>query len=140
MKRHIVLLISVLLSLNIIKAYRIVASPVKVVKVQLTTFDLEIPVKVINHISDVSTIALTNDINGDSQAGLAHMMKYINFVSEEWTHVLAWDLFVGQWIWMDGIKRNILTVHSVLLTYLIGPPGLLSHFLTCAISRKELPT
>ena len=68
------------------------------------------------------------------------MMTYPNFVSEEWPHVLTWDLFVGRAIWMDGLKRGIFTPHSVLLTNLIGPPGLMLHFLTCLLTGKGLPT
>lgn len=68
------------------------------------------------------------------------MMKYPNFVTEEWSHVLTWDLFVGQWIWLDGLKRGIFTSHSVLLTNFIGPPGFLLHMLTCAVTGKGLPS
>jgi hypothetical protein len=55
---------------------------------------------------------------------------YKNFAAEEWTHELIWDLFVGRWIWLEGRRRDIFTSHSVLLTNLIGPPGLLLHVLT----------
>lgn len=57
--------------------------------------------------------------------------------AQEWSHVLTWDLFVGRYIWLDGLKRNIFTSHSVLLCNLIGPPGLLLHWLTCLALRKE---
>ena len=29
----------------------------------------------------------------------------IYFASEEWSHVLTWDFFVGRFIWMDGLNR-----------------------------------
>lgn len=58
---------------------------------------------------------------------------YKNFAAEEWTHELVWDLFVGRWIWLEGRRRNIFTSHSVLLTNLIGPPGLLLHAITVQI-------
>jgi len=77
--------------------------------------------------------------NADPQKAMMGMMKYPNFVTEEWTHVLTWDLFVGRWIWLDGLKRNIFTAHSVLFCNLIGPPGLLLHFLTSLISARGLP-
>ena len=67
------------------------------------------------------------------------MMKYSNFVSEEWAHVLTWDLLVGRLIWMDGLNRGVFTSHSVLLTNLIGPPGFLLHILTCLAFEKGLP-
>lgn len=40
------------------------------------------------------------------------MMKYPNFVSEEWSHVLTWDLFVGRFIWLDGIERKVRDLSS----------------------------
>ena len=69
----------------------------------------------------------------------APQRQYPNFVSEEWSHVLTWDLFVGRWIWMDGLRRGIFTSHSVLLCNLIGPPGLLLHWITCFLIGKGLP-
>ena len=74
----------------------------------------------------------------DPQAAMIGMMRYPNFVTEEWSHVLTWDLFVGRWIWLDGLKRGIFTPHSVLLCNLIGPPGLLLHFATCLITGKGI--
>ena len=78
------------------------------------------------------------DPSGDPQAAMLGMMRYPNFVSEEWSHVLTWDLFVGRWIWLDGIKRGVFTSHSVLLCNLIGPPGLLLHWATCIVTGKGL--
>ncbi|KAL7489912.1 hypothetical protein ACHAW6_015651 [Cyclotella cf. meneghiniana] len=79
------------------------------------------------------------DPSGDPQSAMVGMMQYPNFVSEEWSHVLTWDLFVGRWIWMDGLRRGIFTSHSVLLCNLIGPPGLLLHWITCFLIGKGLP-
>lgn len=78
------------------------------------------------------------DPSGNPQRAMVGMMQYPNFVSEEWSHVLTWDLFVGRWIWLDGLKRGIFTSHSVLLCNLIGPPGLLLHWATCLVG-KGLP-
>ena len=77
---------------------------------------------------------------GDPQAAMIGMMKYPNFVSEEWSHVLTWDLFVGRWIWLDGIQRGVFTSHSVLLCNLIGPPGYLLHCATCILTGKGIET
>lgn len=74
------------------------------------------------------------------QASMMRLMASPGFVSEEWSHVLAWDLFVGRWIYLDGQRRGIFTSHSVLLCNLIGPPGLLSHAATCLFLGKGLPT
>ena len=78
----------------------------------------------------------------DADAG-AFGEHHKNFAAEEWTHELVWDLFVGRWIWLEGRRRNIFTSHSVLLTNLIGPPGLLLHVLTVqayAFFRSDEPT
>ena len=75
----------------------------------------------------------------DSQLAFMGMVsKYPNFVAEEWTHVLCWDLFVGRYIWLDGLKRGIFTAPAVLFCNLIGPPGLLIHFLTCILTGKPI--
>ena len=77
------------------------------------------------------------DPSKDSQAAFMNMVtNYPNFVAEEWPHVLTWDLFVGRWIWLDGIRRGIFTRHSVLFCNLIGPPGLLLHWITCLVTGK----
>jgi hypothetical protein len=78
------------------------------------------------------------DPSGEPQKAFIGMMQYPNFVTEEWSHVLTWDLFVGRWIWLDGLKRNIFTSHSVLLCNLIGPPGLLLHWITCLVTGKGI--
>jgi hypothetical protein len=92
---------------------------------------------------DTAPLALFNnlfDINQDGLATYLELGTYKNFAAEEWTHVLIWDIFVGRYIWLDGLRRGIFTSHSVLLVNLIGPPGLLLHLLTCAVLGKGLPT
>lgn len=79
------------------------------------------------------------DVSGNPQEAYMGMVNYPNFASEEWSHVLTWDLFLGRWIWLDGLKRGIFTPHSVLLCNLIGPPGLLLHLATCLVTGKGLP-
>lgn len=74
------------------------------------------------------------------QSSMMTLMKSPGFVSEEWSHVLAWDLFVGRWIYLDGQRRGIFASHSVLFCNLIGPPGLLLHAVTCLILGKGLPS
>lgn len=73
------------------------------------------------------------------QDSMMRLMRSPGFVSEEWSHVLSWDLFVGRWIYLDGRRRGIFTSHSVLLCNLIGPPGLLAHAATCLLFGKGLP-
>eukprot|EP00542_Grammatophora_oceanica_P021168 CAMPEP_0194034822 /NCGR_PEP_ID=MMETSP0009_2-20130614/7255_1 /TAXON_ID=210454 /ORGANISM="Grammatophora oceanica, Strain CCMP 410" /LENGTH=222 /DNA_ID=CAMNT_0038675907 /DNA_START=48 /DNA_END=716 /DNA_ORIENTATION=+ len=79
------------------------------------------------------------DPAGAPQQSMMGMMRYPSFVSEEWSHVLTWDLFVGRWIWLDGLERGVFTPHSTLLCNLIGPPGLLLHVFTSLVTGKGLP-
>lgn len=52
-------------------------------------------------------------------------------------HVISWDLLVARFIWLDGLRKGVFTAHSLLLTNLYGPPGLLCHFLTCKVIGKD---
>ena len=108
---------------------------VAIVAISATQSDGVAPIAEFNEVFDVGGFPFSDK----PQQAMLHMMTYPNFVSEEWPHVLTWDFFVGTFIWQDGIKRKIFTPHSVLLTNLIGPPGLMLHFLTCLITQKGLP-
>jgi hypothetical protein len=61
-----------------------------------------------------------------------------------WVHVLAFDLFVGRWIYLDSQDRGVasLAVVPVLwLTLLVGPVGLLAYLvLRPLIQPAEEPT
>jgi hypothetical protein len=41
-----------------------------------------------------------------------------------WTHFIAFDLFVGRWIWEQGLEQGRSTRAALLLTWLAGPAGL----------------
>mmetsp|Transcript_18717 Transcript_18717/g.22992 ORF Transcript_18717/g.22992 Transcript_18717/m.22992 type:complete len:136 (+) Transcript_18717:24-431(+) len=106
-----------------------------VVIISATQTDGTAPIKEFAQVFDATGFPFSDA----PQRAMVGMMRYTNFVSEEWPHVLIWDLFVGRFIWMDGLKRDIFTPHSVLLCNLIGPPGLILHFLTCLASGNGLP-
>lgn len=47
-----------------------------------------------------------------------------------WTHFLAFDLFVGRWIYLDARARGLsawLVSPALFLTLLVGPVGLLAY-------------
>lgn len=50
-----------------------------------------------------------------------------------WTHFLAIDLFVGRWIYWEGQRTGVWTLHSLILCLFAGPVGLLSHLVTAWI-------
>ena len=73
--------------------------------------------------------------------GFQSMLENPNFVTEEWAHVLAWDLFVGRWMWLDAVARDVPLLGACLLTTnFTGPPGLLQYFFVCLLSGKGLPS
>ena len=41
-----------------------------------------------------------------------------------WTHYIAFDLFVGRWIWEDALARRRRARLALLLTWMAGPAGL----------------
>lgn len=77
------------------------------------------------------------DITGDPQQAFFHMTSsYPDFVAEEWSHVLTWDLFVGRYIWYDSLQKKINASIPVLFCNLIGPPALLMYWVTCKLNGQ----
>jgi hypothetical protein len=59
-----------------------------------------------------------------------------------WIHFLAFDLFVGRWIYLDSRERGInpwLMAPILLLTFGLGPCGLLVYLLTRGLGRPDQP-
>jgi hypothetical protein len=52
-----------------------------------------------------------------------------------WAHFLVMDLFVGRWIYWEGQRTGIWTVHSLALCLFAGPLGLLSHIVTSWVTK-----
>lgn len=52
-----------------------------------------------------------------------------------WTHFLVLDLFVGRWVYWEGQRTGIWTIHSIALCLFAGPLGLLSHIVTSWITQ-----
>jgi hypothetical protein len=52
-----------------------------------------------------------------------------------WIHFLVMDLFVGRWIYWQGQKTGVWTIHSLTLCLFAGPMGVLSHIFTTWISQ-----
>ncbi len=57
-----------------------------------------------------------------------------------WIHFLVMDLFVGRWIYWEGQKTGIWTIHSLALCLFAGPLGLLSYILTSWVTKAFFPT
>ncbi|BFM38503.1 ABA4-like family protein [Synechocystis sp. LKSZ1] len=72
-------------------------------------------------------------------ADIARAFSNEKVMAAGWTHYLVMDLFAGRWIYEQGQKTGVWTIHSLLLCLFAGPLGLLSHFLTAAIVSRFFP-
>ena len=59
-----------------------------------------------------------------------------NVMATGWVHYLVMDLFVGRWIYWEGQKSGVWTLHSLILCLFAGPIGLLSHLVTVLIRDR----
>ncbi|MBE9036488.1 ABA4-like family protein [aff. Roholtiella sp. LEGE 12411] len=72
-------------------------------------------------------------------ADVARLFADEKVAAAGWIHFLVLDLFVGRWIYWEGQKTGVWTVHSLALCLFAGPLGLLSHILTNWISQTFFP-
>jgi hypothetical protein len=59
-----------------------------------------------------------------------------------WAHYLAFDLFIGGWEVRDAQRRGIshlLVVPALVLTFLLGPGGLLLYLAIRSVAPNKLP-
>jgi hypothetical protein len=90
---------------------------------------------------------IAGTINGETAQALANpkLADIARFFGDEraaatgWTHFLVMDLFVGRWIYWEGQKTGVWTIHSIALCLFAGPLGLLSHLVTAWISQRVAP-
>jgi hypothetical protein len=53
-----------------------------------------------------------------------------------WAHYIAFDLFVGRWVWEQGLERGRSTRVALLLTWLAGPAGLTTWLAQSALAKR----
>jgi hypothetical protein len=84
------------------------------------------------------------EVNSDTAQALANpkLADIARFFADQsaaaigWVHFLVMDLFVGRWIYLEGQRTGIWTIHSLLLCLFAGPLGLLSQIVTQGIVGK----
>ena len=84
---------------------------------------------------------LVATVDPEAAAALANpqLADIARFFGEEgaagagWMHFLVMDMFVGSWIYQQGLKKQIWTIHSLILCLFFGPVGFLSHIITDSI-------
>ncbi|HBL60464.1 MAG TPA: DUF4281 domain-containing protein [Cyanobacteria bacterium UBA8803] len=86
----------------------------------------------VNSITPESAAALSNP----QLADIAQFFGNENIAATGWIHFLVMDLFVGRWIYWEGQRTGVWTVHSLALCLFAGPMGLLSHILTSWITQR----
>ncbi|MEH2141142.1 ABA4-like family protein [Nostoc sp.] len=89
----------------------------------------------INSITPENAQALSNP----KLADIARFFADETAAATGWIHFLVMDLFVGRWIYWEGQKTGIWTIHSLALCFFAGPLGLLSHILTGWITKTFFP-
>lgn len=90
----------------------------------------------ISSITPESAAALSNP----QLADIAHFFADEKAAATGWIHFLVMDLFVGRWIYLEGQRTGVWTIHSLALCLFAGPMGLLSHIVTDWISRRFAST
>ncbi|MBX9253923.1 DUF4281 domain-containing protein [Desmonostoc muscorum CCALA 125] len=79
------------------------------------------------------------DFSNLQLANVARLFADEKVAATGWIHYLVMDLFVGRWIYLEGQKTGVWTIHSLALCFFAGPLGLLSHIFTAWISQKFFP-
>jgi hypothetical protein len=80
-------------------------------------------------IAPVFTDFATEMLNPDL-AGVRALFADDDVVAAVWAQVLAWDLFIGRWIYLDSRERRIhplVTGPLLVLTILLSPIGMPLH-------------
>ena len=75
-----------------------------------------------------------------SLSGVMELFKNPTAVTAGWVHYLAFDLLTGTWIKKNAAKYNIhhlVLVPCLLLTFMLGPIGLLLYLLIRWIRSKQ---
>ena len=81
-------------------------------------------------------------VSSPSLEAIAPMLGTPEGATVAWVHFLAFDLFVGRWVYLDARARGItpwLTSPLLFLTLMLGPAGLLGHLLVRGRFR-EVPS
>jgi hypothetical protein len=72
--------------------------------------------------------------------GVMSLFTHKALVTAGWVHYLAFDLMVGVWIKRNAVKYGIphvLVIPCLLLTFMLGPVGLLLYLLIRSLKMKQ---
>ena len=72
--------------------------------------------------------------------GIATLLGSPEGATIAWAHFLAFDLFIGRWIFLDSQERRLsplLTAPVLFLTLMLGPLGFLTYLVLRAVARSR---
>jgi hypothetical protein len=101
---------------------RIIASPLIVLPVVLIYAVLVIP----------AFGEVLPAVASPTLGGVRELLGTADGAAAGWAHMIAFDLFVGRWSWLDSRDRGVpalIMAPVLLLTILLGPLGLLAYLL-----------
>ncbi|MFC4149507.1 ABA4-like family protein [Micromonospora mangrovi] len=99
---------------------RIISSPLIVLPVLVIYAMLVLPA-----IGDVLPAVASPSLDG-----IRRLLGTTDGTAAAWAHMIAFDLFVGRWAWLDSRDRGVpalVTAPVLLLTILLGPLGLAAY-------------
>jgi Domain of unknown function (DUF4281) len=76
-----------------------------------------------------------------SLADVARLFSQPGLLLAGWVHYLAFDLFIGSWEVRDAQRHDVphlLVIPCLLMTFMLGPIGLLAYFLLRAAKARTL--
>lgn len=72
--------------------------------------------------------------------GVMNLFTNRSLVTAGWVHYLAFDLFAGTWIKRNALRYGVahaLVIPCLLLTFMLGPVGLLLYLVIRSIRQKQ---
>jgi hypothetical protein len=99
---------------------RIIRSPLIVLPVLVIYAMLVIPA-----FGDVLPAVMSPNLGG-----VRDLLSTADGAAAAWAHLIAFDLFVGRWAWLDGRERGVpalIMAPVLVLTILLGPLGLAAY-------------
>lgn len=81
-------------------------------------------------VESIKDHGLSTDSPGRYLAIMAEMLGNSTVTAITWVHLLLLDLFQARWVYHDALRHNVASIHSLILCFMVGPLGLLSHILT----------
>lgn len=88
-------------------------------------------------VESIQVHGLSSDCAARYLAIMASMLQDTKVTALTWVHLLLMDLFQAKWVYQDALRHNVYSLHSLILCFMAGPIGLLSHILTKTLKQTH---